>query len=366
VNLSPEEILRSVFSEIPFQIQPVRQEASARSYYRILFDSVSARVRFMERLDANEEILKPLYQKHDLSTDSLILCIDIHDDLMNSDFTVINSHLHDRGIAVPQIYGILPDRSSLIVADVGDTDLNAALIDSMEKRNAAKTEALLSLAIDTMEQMHELDPPPVVIARSFDIEKLTYEIDFLFYHIELTLEQIALPSPDFTEIRDALRFPVERIANAVPKVFTHRDYHSRNLFPDPDRVEILHVLDFQDARMGHPFYDLASLLYDPYLRLDEELVERLLARYLSRHPDYPVSLFYDHALQRILKALGSYIYLSVEKRKSIYVPSIPSAVAILLEIEKRIELPKPFSDFLRWISEPFFPRVKAFLSEDAR
>src|SRR4030095_5077750 len=63
-----------------------------------------------------------------------------------------------------------------------------------------------------------------------------------------------------------------------PQVFVHRDYHSRNLMVDGSRIGII---DFQDALMGPATYDLASLLKDAYIELDEAVVEDLIDHFLN-------------------------------------------------------------------------------------
>ena len=72
-------------------------------------------------------------------------------------------------------------------------------------------------------------------------------------------------SDDWTAIRGEFEKISEHLAGQ-PRVFTHRDYHSRNLMADGLR---LGVIDFQDALMGPATYDLASLLRDAYIALDE-------------------------------------------------------------------------------------------------
>jgi N-acetylmuramate 1-kinase len=117
---------------------------------------------------------------------------------------------------------------------------------------------------------------------------------------------------------------------AQPKVFVHRDYHSRNLMvtsPNPG------ILDFQDAVFGPITYDLVSLFKDAYIRWDEERVLDWLIRYweqarklrLPVAPDFP-DFFRDFewmGVQRHLKVLGIFARLNYRDGKSIYLGDMP-------------------------------------------
>ena len=115
-----------------------------------------------------------------------------------------------------------------------------------------------------------------------------WEFDhFLEYGIVARREKL-MCSEDYLPVREEFQKIAEWLAGQ-PMVFAHRDFHSRNLMVDDER---LGVIDFQDALMGPVTYDLASLLRDSYIALDESLVDRLLAYYqekmcqalpLSRH-----------------------------------------------------------------------------------
>jgi N-acetylmuramate 1-kinase len=117
---------------------------------------------------------------------------------------------------------------------------------------------------------------------------------------------------------------------AQPKVFVHRDYHSRNLMvtsPNPG------ILDFQDAVFGPITYDLVSLFKDAYICWDEERVLDWLIRYweqarkrrLPVAPDFP-DFFRDFewmGVQRHLKVLGIFARLNYRDGKSVYLGDMP-------------------------------------------
>jgi hypothetical protein len=115
--------------------------------------------------------------------------------------------------------------------------------------------------------------------------------------------------------------------------FTHRDYHSRNLMVQGDR---LRILDFQDARLGPPQYDLASLLRDSYVQLPFEWEEELLDYYLQRTAkeedfsqdrDRFVEIFNATCLQRNLKAIGTFASQKTLRGNDAYLEYIPATLA---------------------------------------
>jgi hypothetical protein len=114
-----------------------------------------------------------------------------------------------------------------------------------------------------------------------------------------------------------------------PRVLTHRDFHSRNLMSYGDA---LYWIDFQDARMGPAHYDLASLLRDSYVELDEEFVADRAEEFRQRAvPGEPRDTFQRRfelmSIQRNLKALGTFGYQGTVKGSRVYLPYIPRTLA---------------------------------------
>ena len=105
----------------------------------------------------------------------------------------------------------------------------------------------------------------------------------------------------------------------------HRDYHSRNLMLRDGR---LCIIDFQDARLGPNTYDLVSLLRDSYVDLPDQTVEELIAYFLAlqghTRDDAEFRRRFDlMALQRNLKALGTFGYQTTARRNPVYIQYIP-------------------------------------------
>ncbi len=131
---------------------------------------------------------------------------------------------------------------------------------------------------------------------------------------------------------------------AQPRVFVHRDFHSRNLMllDGPDNPG---VLDFQDAVYGPITYDLVSLLRDAYLSWPEERVLDWAVRHWqgARSAGLPVAAdfadFYRDfewmGLQRHLKVLGIFARLSHRDGKDRYLADLPLVLEYVLEVATR-------------------------------
>ena len=89
----------------------------------------------------------------------------------------------------------------------------------------------------------------------------------------------------------------------------HRDLQSSNILFKGRRFAFI---DFQGMRYGLPSYDIASLLYDPYVKLDSELRCKLAAEYAAMLPECPdvTELFFKGAVQRLVQSLGAFGRLS--------------------------------------------------------
>jgi aminoglycoside/choline kinase family phosphotransferase len=161
---------------------------------------------------------------------------------------------------------------------------------------------------------------------AFDVEKLTWELDFFIKHFIEAYRGVVIADPARVELRREFAAIVEELA-AEPRVLCHRDYHSRNLMLHHEK---LYIIDFQDARMGPDTYDLVSLLRDSYVDLPEQTVEELIAYFLALTGETANAAaetfgrrFNVMALQRNLKALGTFGYQTTARRNPVYIQYIP-------------------------------------------
>ena len=140
--------------------------------------------------------------------------------------------------------------------------------------------------------------------------------------------------------REAIReegAAIVRELAAEPRVLCHRDYHSRNLMLRGDK---LFIIDFQDARLGPDTYDLASLLRDSYVDLPWAVVDDLIAYFLAlqgraAEPAEFRRRFDLMALQRNLKALGTFGYQTAARGNPVYIQYMPRTLNYVRENLRR-------------------------------
>jgi aminoglycoside/choline kinase family phosphotransferase len=122
-------------------------------------------------------------------------------------------------------------------------------------------------------------------------------------------------------------------ADSYSKTIIHRDFQSQNIMITKGNAP--RVIDYQGARIGPPAYDIASILWDPYHRLDDSMRERLLNYYTEKirethSPIHPETLIIC-CLQRHMQALGAYAFLSKIKGKKYFFKYIPEGLRLLKE-----------------------------------
>jgi aminoglycoside/choline kinase family phosphotransferase len=238
-------------------------------------------------------------------------------------------------VPVPAIHGHSDALGIIALQDLGDVTLQAHLGTASPAEHAALYRQAVALIETLQRRGAELATPgrgPYAIA--FDIEKLTWELQFFARHF---LE--AYRGAVFTAAaRSALDEEFAALAGelaAEPRVLCHRDYHSRNLMLHDG---VLHIIDFQDARMGPDTYDLVSLLRDSYVDFSEQQVEELIAFFLAlrgRRTPGPADgeaqefrrRFDLMALQRNLKALGTFGFQTTARANPVYIQYIPRTLS---------------------------------------
>jgi len=228
-------------------------------------------------------------------------------------------------VPIPAVLGHADELGVLALEDLGDVTLQAHLGAATSAEHAALYRQSVALIATLQRRGAELASPdylPYGIA--FDVEKLTWEMDFFIKHFLEAYRGVVLSGDQRAALRKELGLLVETLASEH-RVLCHRDYHSRNLMLHDGK---LFIIDFQDARMGPDTYDLASLLRDSYVDLPEHTVDELIAYFLAvkgetEHADEFRHRFDLMALQRNLKALGTFGYQTTARRNPVYIQYIP-------------------------------------------
>lgn len=247
-------------------------------------------------------------------------------------FIRVAALLADAGVHAPIVLAQDLDRGYLLLTDLGTTTYAAAL-------TPATAPGLYGDALDALVRWQRASSAGALPA--YDETLLRRELDlFPDWYVERHLRRTLSPAQRvaLSGVFDAV------LANnlAQPRVFVHRDYHSRNLMvasPNPG------VLDFQDAVYGPITYDLVSLLRDAYVAWDEALQLDWSIRYWERARRAGLPVHGDFAdfwrdfewmgIQRQLKVLGIFARLDVRDGKSGYVNDMPRVLAYVRAASSR-------------------------------
>jgi N-acetylmuramate 1-kinase len=280
------------------RVVPLTGDASDRRYYRILMSD-------------SPSIVLSLYSAP-FVFDSL-------------SFVNVARLLAQMPVPIPTVLGHADDIGVLAQEDLGDVTLQAHLGAATSAEHAALYRQAVALIATLQRRGAELESNEFVpYGIAFDVEKLTWELDFFIKHFVEAYRGAVIAPADREELRREFAGLIQELASE-PRVLCHRDYHSRNLMLHENR---LYIIDFQDARMGPDTYDLVSLLRDSYVDLPEETVDELLAYFLalkgrSGKEEEFRARFDVMALQRNLKALGTFGYQTTARRNPVYIQYIP-------------------------------------------
>ena len=231
-------------------------------------------------------------------------------------------------LPVPGILGHSDELGIVALQDLGDVTLQAHLGAASPSQHAALYRQAVALIEQLQRRGGELESDAFLPYRiAFDVEKLTWELEFFATYFVQGYRGVALGGPERAALSEEWRAIVHELA-AEPRVLCHRDYHSRNLML---REGSLYIIDFQDARMGPDTYDLVSLLRDSYVDIADRELDELIAYFLAlkRSDSAAVSdeefrrRFDLMALQRNLKALGTFGYQTVTRRNTVYIQYMP-------------------------------------------
>lgn len=300
------------------EVHPLAGDASTRRYYRLTLEG-----------DAPPTVVLMVQPDAGLALSSEELAV-FREPLREMPFLNVQRYLRAVGIAVPEIYADEPARGLVLLEDLGDVTL-------WEAARAVSPEAALALyrsAIDEMTALQragaeQRDDSCIAFQQRFDSRLFLWEFD---HFLEYGFHGRTIAKDDRAELRRIF----EGLAidlGTEPPALAHRDFHSWNLFVQGDRIR---VIDFQDALLAPPLYDLASLLTDratPTLLgpdLEGELLryfgERCAGRGGGAADAELQQRYFLLVLQRALKVVGRFHYLEEVKGKRGYRQMLPDTI----------------------------------------
>ena len=235
------------------------------------------------------------------------------------------------GVRVPSLYGNWEKEGILFLEDLGDL----ALWDRVQGLPENEILSWYRKAIDELMVLQvrgtqQRDDCCIAFQQRFDFRLYMWEFEhFLEYGLERR-PGVEVSPPALQALRKIFADIADRLDHQSP-CLNHRDYHSWNLMIHDNRVA---VIDFQDALLAPPQYDLASLLNDRitdsmiHPRLEEQLVDYYIEKRSEAATtvidrDEFTEIYLLSAVQRDLKVVGRFYYLDLVKGKPGYKKFIP-------------------------------------------
>jgi aminoglycoside/choline kinase family phosphotransferase len=230
---------------------------------------------------------------------------------------------------LPKIFAHDAQHGLILEEDLGNATLKRACTEFPHK-----IETFYKSAIDALIGWQAIAPSAsmVISSRAMDKDVFLWESRYFAQHC--VTEYFGLDVM-LDAAWEKERESISLGASALPLVCIHRDFQSENILILNDAVRFV---DFQGARLGPAGYDLASLLFDPYIPELRDVVQERLFKYycLKSATAMHAEPFYLCAAQRLMQALGAYGNLSLHKGKERYRRFIPVAINRLLAISGKL------------------------------
>jgi aminoglycoside/choline kinase family phosphotransferase len=255
----------------------------------------------------------------------------------NGYYADIAVFLHDHDILVPRLIHHDPTRCLIVMEDLGNTDLW-----SFRKTPWETRQALYQKTLTIVQRLHsfpEKDFPSgrVRLMEGFGPDLYRWERDYFRNHFVRGFCKIKLEPPFSRKLEAELSTMADRLSG-TKRSLVHRDLQSQNVMIRDGHP---FLIDFQGMRFGSPFYDLGSLLCDPYANLSQTERGDLLSFYYGLTQwdlDWPTfqDTFWEASAQRLMQALGAYGFLGMRKGLHAYFEHIPSGLQILHQAVQQV------------------------------
>lgn len=316
--------LTDILGVSTFNLRPASEDASFRTYHRLFLKNKTFMV-----MDAPPN----------------------HEDCKL--FIKITKKLHACDVNVPVIHNVNIEQGFLLLSDLGDS----LYLDVLNDRTIYD---LYSDAISSLVGIQNL--ANVGGLNDYDAVLLRDEMNlFTEWLVEKHL-QLELNENQKKDLDKLFRLLIDN-AEQQPKVFVHRDFHSRNLMVTKENNP--GIIDYQDATYGPITYDLVSLLKDCYIKWPQEEINKWIDFYLNKrneekskikiNRDEFIKWFNLMGVQRHLKASGIFARLSHRDGKHNFLKDIPRTLKYILDLK---EVYKELQPICVMIEESILPKLK--------
>lgn len=284
--------------------EPIEKGGSDRTFHRVMMDGSAIAILMHYGIEREENRL----------------------------FVGIARYLAGIGVPVPHVMANNDELRLVWLEDLGSMDLYALGGEPWSIRSVTYARVLESIA-----ELHRRDPAEpsrngVGLSPGFDARLYHWEHQ---YFLDNFVERICgIPAAEAHDEVGADLGAISAGLLAAPTTLIHRDFQSQNIMVHEPRVGFV---DFQGMRTGTLYYDLASLLFDPYVPITVDERDDMLLYYhgLDHERDVPWEEFWRlvqlAGCQRLMQALGAYGFLSLVKGRKAFLSHVPRGLRRLGE-----------------------------------
>ncbi len=361
--------LQAIMADTPgLAVEQLKGDVSTRQYFRLQFTEGASARRFVERCAEAADLASEHFTHHEAQERALVAMLLPKRGASRASRVIVDvtKYIERCDVPVPALHLAIHDLGFLVIEDLGD----ARLFDVIDEMDVGRLKKTYTKLVDYLVRMQF--PPPsvprdcVAYTYAFSTDRFLWELNsFAKPFSEVILKRDLTPSESEVIKRTFPAICEEMMAQEL--LFTHRDYHSRNVMIKNDD---LYVIDFQDARLGPILYDIVSLVFDPYVSLSRQTQQELIDYFVSRLPAKSrnalralgVSRAFDICqTQRCLKAAGTYAFMASRRGNTGFLRFIPRAIGSAIDAARRsgdlLELSNMLTHWLERMNEFLYRNV---------
>jgi aminoglycoside/choline kinase family phosphotransferase len=302
MNKEIQKFLNDHLGAKDFELAPIKKGGSDRRFFRVSLPDKTSYI-FMHYGNEVEE---------------------------NAYWAGINNFLAGLDIRVPKIIAQDVSQHFLLIEDLGDVDLWSQRELPWDKRRDYYFRTLTQISRVHAYPLARI-PADLKLSESYGPELYKWEHDYFLGNLVGEVCKIKLPSSLLKELKKELESLGARLQKIDPCLI-HRDFQSQNIMIKNGKPVLI---DFQGMRQGCLFYDLGSLICDPYVTFTAEERNELISFYYKLMKpavslDEFLNNFWEASAQRLMQALGAYGFLGLKKNKPIFLKHINNGLTNLI------------------------------------
>jgi aminoglycoside/choline kinase family phosphotransferase len=328
---------KEIFGHSETEVNPLPRSGSDRRYYRIH--------------DGNKTIIGAFNANPE----------------ENEAFIGFTGHFRNKSLPVPELYGYLPEKSVYYLQDLGDDNLytwlhkKPVIAPFDEDTMKLYRKILDKLILFQTRGIDGLDLDLCYPHRSFDRQSMMWDMNYFKY---MLLKLLAVP---FNERRLEQDFNLlaDYLLETGQDYFLYRDFQTANVMVVGEEPWFI---DYQGGRKGAPQYDVASMLYDAKIPMNETDRESLLAYYIENFCNQTKEdrlkfrgYYSGFSMIRVMQALGAFGFRGLYEQKPTFTDSIVPGVRLLNQLidqaEEHIRLAELYSTVKSIRETPIFVKL---------